>query len=69
MKELIQFIGISPKRLRVEWIATSEANKFSKVVSDFTEEIIQMGPSPLRFKKKGKFEVGQKGMGTIGVQP
>jgi F420-non-reducing hydrogenase iron-sulfur subunit len=69
MKELIQFIGISPKRLRLEWIATSEANKFSKVVSDFTEEIIQMGPSPLRFKKKGKFETGQKGVGTIGVQP
>ena len=69
MKELIQFIGISPKRLRLEWIATSEANKFSKVVSDFTEEIIQMGPSPLRFKKKGKFEAGQKGVGTLGVQP
>jgi F420-non-reducing hydrogenase iron-sulfur subunit len=69
MKELIQFIGISPKRLRLEWIATSEANKFSQVISDFTEEIIQLGPSPLRFKKKVKFEVGQKGVGTIEAQP
>jgi len=68
MKELIQFIGLSPKRLRLEWIATSEANKFSQVVSDFTEEIIQLGPSPLRFKKRGKFEVGQKRVGTIEAQ-
>ena len=68
MKELIQFIGISPKRLRVEWIATSEGNKFAKVVSDFTEEIIRLGPSPLRFKKRGKFEVGQKGVETLEAQ-
>ena len=68
MKELIQFIGISPKRLRLEWIATSEGNKFAKVVSDFTEEIIRLGPSPLRFKKRGKFEVGQKGVETLEAQ-
>ena len=60
MKELIGFIGISPRRLRLEWIATSEGNKFSRVVSDFTEEITQLGPSPLRPKKPGKFEAGQK---------
>jgi F420-non-reducing hydrogenase iron-sulfur subunit len=48
MKELINFIGISPKRLRLAWIATSESNKFANVVGDFTEEISQLGPSPLR---------------------
>jgi hypothetical protein len=46
--------------LRLEWIATSEGNKFSRVVSDFTEEITQLGPSPLRPKKAAKFEAGQK---------
>ncbi len=65
MRELIQFIGISPKRLRLEWIATSESNKFAKVVSEFTEEIIQFGPSPLKFKKGVKFEMGKKGAGTL----
>ena len=68
MKELIQFIGISPKRLRLEWIATSESNKFSKVVSEFTEEISQLGPSPLRFKKGIKFEMKQRDAGTLGAQ-
>jgi F420-non-reducing hydrogenase iron-sulfur subunit len=68
MRELIQFIGISPMRLRLEWIATSESNKFARVVSEFTEEISRLGPSPLRFKKKAKFEAGQKGVATAGVQ-
>ncbi len=65
MKELIQFIGLSPKRLRLEWIATSEGNKFARVVIDFTEEMTQLGPSPLRPKKVAKFETGQKTVGTL----
>jgi F420-non-reducing hydrogenase iron-sulfur subunit len=48
MKELLQFIGLSPQRLRLEWIATSEANKFAQVVNEFSEEVNKMGPSPLR---------------------
>ncbi len=48
MKDLLGFVGLSPKRLRLEWIATSESNKFAKVVSDFTREINELGPSPLR---------------------
>ncbi len=68
MKELIQFIGLSPKRLRLEWIATSEGNKFAQSVSNFTEEITQLGPSPLRPKKVGKFEAGQKMTGTLEAQ-
>lgn len=50
MKELIQFIGLSPKRLRLEWIATSEGSKLAQVVSEFSQEICQLGPSPLRLK-------------------
>jgi len=65
MKELIQFIGLSPERLRLEWIATSEGNKFARVVIDFTEEIMQLGPSPLRPKKVAKFETVQKTVGTL----
>jgi F420-non-reducing hydrogenase iron-sulfur subunit len=53
MKELMGFIGLSPQRLRLEWIATSESNKFAKVVNDFTQLITQLGLSPLR---KARFE-------------
>jgi coenzyme F420-reducing hydrogenase delta subunit len=61
MKDLIQFIGLSPKRLRLEWIATSEGNKLAQVVRDFSQEVIQLGPSPLRkFKKTIQWEPTQK---------
>jgi len=68
MRELIEFIGLSPKRLRLEWIATSEGNKFAKVVSDFTEEIAQLGPSFLRPKKLAKFDTGKKMEGPLEAQ-
>ena len=65
MRDLIQFLGLSPKRLRLEWIATSEGNKFAWVVIDFTKEITQLGPSPLRPKKVAKFETGQEMVGIL----
>jgi len=68
IRDLIQFIGISPKRLRLEWIATSEANKFAKVVSDFTEEITRLGPSPMRHRKRAELETGRRGAETMQVQ-
>jgi F420-non-reducing hydrogenase iron-sulfur subunit len=48
LREMLQFIGLSPRRLRLEWIATSEADKFSRVVNEFSAEIGQMGPSLMR---------------------
>lgn len=48
MKDLLGFLGLSPKRIRLEWIATSESNKFANVISEFTQEITQLGPSPMR---------------------
>ncbi len=48
LKEMLGFVGISPKRLRLEWIATSESNKFANVVVDFTNQIRELGPSTLR---------------------
>ena len=65
LRDLLQFIGVSPKRLRLEWIATSEGNKLAKVVGDFTEEINGMGPSPLR---KVRFKGGKKGTETVMIQ-
>jgi len=48
MKDLLGFVGLSPKRIRLEWIATSESNKFANVISEFTQEITKLGPSPMR---------------------
>jgi F420-non-reducing hydrogenase iron-sulfur subunit len=70
MKEMFQFIGLSPKRLRLEWIATSEGNKLAQVVSNFSQEVIQLGPSPLRrFRKTIQWEPTQKPADTLKVSP
>jgi F420-non-reducing hydrogenase iron-sulfur subunit len=47
LKELLNFIGISPERLRLEWIAASEGDKFKRVADEFTEKIRALGPSTI----------------------
>ncbi len=34
-------------RLHLDWISSAEAQKFVQVVTDFTEKIKAMGPTPL----------------------
>ena len=47
MKELIGFVGISPDRLRLEWISGSEGAKFANLMDEFTRQIRELGPLPL----------------------
>jgi F420-non-reducing hydrogenase iron-sulfur subunit len=48
MKKLLEDAGIDPKRLRLEWVSASEGEKFSKVVTEFTEQVKKLGPSKVR---------------------
>jgi len=52
LQEFLRFMGLGD-RLHLEWISSSEAQKFVQVVSDFTEKIRILGPSPL-FDEKGE---------------
>lgn len=52
LQELLSFVGLSD-RLHLDWISSAEAQKFARVVTDFTEKIKAMGPSPL----SGKFDL------------
>lgn len=47
LQELMNFIGISPERLRLEWIAASEGGRFAMIADEFTETIRALGPSPI----------------------
>jgi len=44
----LESLGLEPERFRFEWISASEGAKFAEVVTEFTEKVKQMGPSPLR---------------------
>lgn len=45
--ELLETMGVDPRRLRLEWISASEGARFASVMTDFVEEIKELGPSPL----------------------
>ena len=61
MKELIGFVGISPGRLRLEWISGSEGAKFASVMDEFTQQVRELGPSPLRQVIKNNGDTTEKG--------
>jgi len=44
MKLVLKNFGIDPKRLRLEWISASEAEKYARVSFEFAEEIRKLGP-------------------------
>ena len=43
-KKLLEQIGVSPERLRLEWIGASEGNRFAEVMSDFADTLRELGP-------------------------
>lgn len=45
--ELLETMGIDPRRLRLEWISASEGARFASVMTDFVEEMKELGHSPL----------------------
>lgn len=43
-KKLMERVGISPKRLRLEWISAAEGARFAEVMSDFAKQLTELGP-------------------------
>jgi coenzyme F420-reducing hydrogenase delta subunit len=43
-KKLLAQIGLSPDRLRIEWIGASEGTRFAEVMSAFAETMRELGP-------------------------
>ena len=43
-KKLLQHIGLSPDRVKLEWIAASEGSRFAEVMSEFAERLRDFGP-------------------------
>ena len=43
-KIIIKQLGINEKRLRLEWVSASEGKKFADLITEFTNEIKDLGP-------------------------
>ena len=48
IKLMLQDFGIEEERFRLEWVSASEGRRFAQVVTEMTEEIRQLGPSPYK---------------------
>ncbi len=44
LRQLLEYTGIDPRRLRLEWISAAEGDRFARVVSEFTAQIRELGP-------------------------
>ena len=45
---LLKGMGIDPKRIRLEWVSASEGARFMEIVTEFTEQIRELGPLELQ---------------------
>ena len=43
---MLEDLGIEPERFKLEWVSASEGQRFAQVVTDFTNTIKELGPSP-----------------------
>jgi len=46
-KRLLAKCGFEPERLRLEWVSASEGERFAKLMTEFTAQISELGPSPV----------------------
>ncbi len=45
---MLEDFGLEPERFRLEWVSAAEGPKFAKTMTEFTETIRGLGPSPYR---------------------
>jgi F420-non-reducing hydrogenase iron-sulfur subunit len=45
---MLQDFGIEEERFKLAWVSASEGPQFAKLMTDFTEQIKRLGPSPYK---------------------
>jgi F420-non-reducing hydrogenase iron-sulfur subunit len=45
---MLEDFGLEPERFRLEWVSTSEGQKFARIVQEMVENLKELGPSPYR---------------------
>lgn len=44
LRDLLDFVGVDPRRFQVSWVSASEGLKWADVVTRFTEQVQELGP-------------------------
>ena len=45
---ILEDFGLEPERFRLEWVSASEGKKFARIVTEMTDTLRELGPSPYR---------------------
>lgn len=51
LKKLLSLSCLGSERLELKWVSASEGQRFAQIVTQFTEQIRKLGPSPLSGSK------------------
>jgi coenzyme F420-reducing hydrogenase delta subunit len=51
LKMLIPLTGLESERLRLEWVSAAEGQRFAQIMTEFTEQIRNLGASPISGEK------------------
>ena len=45
---MLEDFGLEPERFSLEWVSASEGPKFARIMTEFTETVRKLGPSPYK---------------------
>ena len=54
LKNLLEYVGIDSRRVRMTWVSAAEGHKFAEVVKEVTEDIRKLGPMQ-HFRRENKW--------------
>ena len=49
---LLDLLGLGSERLRIKWVNANEGEAFAREISDFTDALSKLGPSPLKKSRR-----------------
>ena len=53
-QQILETVGIGGQRVQMYNLSSSEAPLFARIATEMTEKIIEMGPNPVKLKRKKK---------------
>lgn len=57
LHNLMEFAGLEPERLRLDWVSASEGDRFAKIVNEFVEAVRTLGPCQWRVGQVGQVDI------------
>jgi coenzyme F420-reducing hydrogenase delta subunit len=51
LKEFLEFIGIHPDRLHLQWVSSAEAPQFAQAATAFIARVRELGPFSLELQR------------------